>query len=109
ARSRPQLFDAAHKSRAAGGGPMVQVFTRFAAKSKRWSGLSQSLVRSTDVGVLDDLRPLGDFGFDIAIERIGRAGADRHSEIGEALLDLRLADEPRHLRVQPQDDVARRA
>src|SRR4029453_13339519 len=61
---------------------MVQVFTRFAAKSKRGSGLSHSLVRSTDVGVLDDLRPLGDFGFDIAIERIGGAGADRHSEIG---------------------------
>src|SRR5262249_26790760 len=63
-------------------------------------GLSHSLLRRMDIGVLDDLRPLDDFGFDVAIERIGRAGADRHSEIGEALLNLRLADKPRHLRVQ---------
>src|SRR5215467_14055857 len=43
-------------------------------------GYSIPLVWSTDVGVLDDLRPLGDFGLDIAIERIGRGGVDGHSE-----------------------------
>lgn len=65
-------------------------------------GLLHSLFQSADVGVLDDLRPFGDFGLDIAIERFGRGGVDGHSEIGEALLDLRLAHKPRHLRVQPR-------
>ena len=72
-------------------------------------GVGYSLLRSTDVGVLDDLRPFGDFGLDIAIKRIGRGGVDGHSEIREALSDLRLAHKPRHLRVQPQHDVARSA
>src|SRR6516162_10221875 len=78
------------------GRPMLRFLPALRPKANG-CGLFHSLLRSTDVGVLDDLRPLGDFGRDIAIERIGRGGVDGHSEIGEAL---------RHLRVQPQHDVA---
>src|SRR5262245_64527652 len=99
----PQLFDAARKSRAASEQPMAWFLPALRPKANG-CGLSHSLLRSTDVGVLDDLRPLGDFGFAIAIARIGRAGADRHSEIGGALVDLRRADQPGAFRVLCADD-----
>src|ERR1700745_1155658 len=94
----PQRFDVPRKSRATGERPMVSFFPALTPKANG-CGLFPSLLRSADVGVLDDLRPFGDFGLDIAIERIGRGGADGHSEIREALPDLRLAPAPRHLRV----------
>src|SRR5262249_62432386 len=100
----PQRFDAPRKSRATGEPPMVRFLPALTPKANGY-GLFHSLLRSTNVGVLDDLRPFGDFGLDIAIERIGRGGVDGHSEIGEALPDLRLAHKPRHLRVPPQHDA----
>src|SRR5262249_18581749 len=66
----PQRFDAPRKSRATGERPMVRFLPALTPKANG-CGLFHSLLRSTDVGVLDDLRPLGDFDLDIAIERIG--------------------------------------
>jgi len=67
-------------------------------------GLLCSLVRSTDVGFFDNLGPFADLGLDIAIDPLGRVDVDRHSEIGESLPSIRLADELCHLRVQPPHD-----
>src|SRR5947208_4791056 len=97
----PQRFDVPRKSRATGERPMVRFLPALTPKANG-CGLFHSLLRSADVGVLDDLRPFGDFGLDIAIERIGRGGVDGHSVYREALSSIRLSHKPSYLRVKPQ-------
>src|SRR5580693_2541934 len=46
------------------------------------------LVHRLDIGVLDHLRPLGDFRLDIGVELFGATAAIGHAEVGEALFGV---------------------
>src|SRR5438105_10575824 len=86
--------------------PTMPGFLPAPAPKGNGCGLACWLLRRADVSLLDHVGPFGDFGFDVAVECLGRAGVDRHPEIGEALLRIRLSHEPRHFHVQPADDLA---
>src|SRR4051812_47486244 len=62
-----------------------------------------------DVGFLDDLRPAPDFALQELREMLRRARHHIDACLAEALLHLRRVEDAHHVRIQPLDDLARRA
>jgi hypothetical protein len=67
----------------------------------------RALLRGTDVGILDYLRPFCDLGPDIDIQSFGRTLPTGHAEIGEPLLDVALRQRALNLEIEPRAHVTR--